>query len=236
MPSPRRSPTTRKPWKPARTGYTRSKHRTPSAAASAGPTAPPTTCKTSMPSWLTSTPVAVSWRASSANRCTAMPAVSRCPQATCAQPMPRSAPAAGCASPTKCRWVMAAWASTSGASRNRAWCRTSLPWPRAWVTASHWAWSSPVAKSPRRWRPRATSSPRPVAARSVAASAWQCWMSCRRKACGTTPVTPGATSRHACRRWSTSTRWPARHMARASTWGWNWCATAPPWSRPPKKP
>jgi hypothetical protein len=44
MPSPPPSPTTRRPWKPARTGCTRSRRRTPSVAVSAVPTAPPTTC------------------------------------------------------------------------------------------------------------------------------------------------------------------------------------------------
>jgi 4-aminobutyrate aminotransferase-like enzyme len=38
----------------------------------------------------------------------------------------------------ECRWATGAWASTSGASRSRAWCRTSSPWPRAWATASRW--------------------------------------------------------------------------------------------------
>ncbi len=170
-----RLPTTRARWKAARTGCTRWRHRTPSAVACAAPTQPPATCATSTPSWPTSTPVAASWPASSASRCTAMPGASRCRPVTCAKRMPRSAPAVACASPMRCRSVMAAWASISGASRNRAWCRTSSPWPRAWATASRWAWSSPAVRSPKHWRPRAISSPRPVAAQSAAASAWQCW-------------------------------------------------------------
>ncbi len=63
---------------------------------------------------------------------------SPCRQAICSRCMNGSAPRAVCVSPMKCRWGMAAWGTSSGVLKNKAWCPTSLPWPRAWATASRW--------------------------------------------------------------------------------------------------
>jgi 4-aminobutyrate aminotransferase-like enzyme len=120
--------------------------------------------------------------------------------------------------------AMGAWANISGASRSRAWCRTSSPWPRAWATASRWGGDHPP-------RDRRGAGAEGYFFSSAGGSPVSCRIGMavldvmRTKGCGTTPVTWGGISRRGCRRLSISIRWRVPPMVRASTWGWSWCAT-----------
>ena len=110
-------------------------------------------------------------RGSSARACTAMPAAWRCRTATCSRCMPRCAPRAGWRSPTRSRSAMAVSANGSGAftSRGGAGHRVDRQVHGQRLSAGRGDHQPGDRRSAS--RPRATSSPPPVAARCRARSA-----------------------------------------------------------------